>query len=284
MTCSTGKLQGCAGDLRSRRDADFEIMERMPITVTRKSSMKGRMGHFARSLGVIVLASALSACSFTNTDDYNACVTAWGLTGLGVGLLSSGTGSVIAGAAGGAGLAVALCDESPELPAQQRAGDHAAIDSMAARIEPEPMGDEDGDGVRDDRDKCPGTPSGVEVDYRGCAKPLTFDSRVLNFAFNSANLAPDAADVLEPVLKALAHYPNARFEVAGHTDSKGTNEYNQSLSERRAAAVVALLVAMGVDAERLESKGYGESEPVSSNETDNGRAKNRRVEIRLIDN
>jgi len=284
MTSFAGKLQTFAGNPSPWRNAGCEPMERMPINVKRKSSMKGRLGQIARSLGVMVLAGALSACSFTDTDEYNACVTAWGLTGLGVGLLSSGAGSVIAGAAGGAGLAVALCDESPQMPGQQKAADRAAIDSMAARIEPQPLGDEDGDGVRDDRDKCPGTRSGVEVDYRGCAKPLVFDSRVLNFAFDSAKLAPNAADVLEPVLKALARYPNARFEIAGHTDSKGTNAYNQSLSERRAAAVVAQLVAMGVDAERLESKGYGESEPASSNETDNGRAKNRRVEIRLIDN
>lgn len=230
-------------------------------------------------VAAIALVSTLGACTTTTTDNYNECAIAWGAMGLGVGLLSSGTGVVVAGAAGGAGLGYLICGEEPPKVKTPR----VVPVTVASAPEPEPIGDSDSDGVFDDRDECPGTPAGVEVDYKGCAKPLVFDSRVLQFEFNKANLPADAADILAPVLKALEAYPESKFEVAGHTDAVGSDAYNLELSTRRATAVQQKLIAMGVSAQRLTAVGYGEAMPISTNETESGRARNRRVEVRLMD-
>lgn len=99
------------------------------------------------------------------------------------------------------------------------------------------------------------------------------------FDFNKASLKPESDAILTRVAKLLAAQPALKLEVQGHTDSVGSDDYNQKLSEARAASVVAWLGAHGVAAGRLTSKGYGETRPVASNDNDDGRAKNRRVEI-----
>ncbi|QOW19981.1 OmpA family protein [Lysobacter ciconiae] len=118
--------------------------------------------------------------------------------------------------------------------------------------------------------------------------PVTIDLRGVNFEFDKSNLRPDAVSVLNEAAQILQRYPELRVEVAGHTDSKGSDAYNQALSERRASAVYDYLTSNGVDAGRLVGpNGYGESRPIAPNTnpdgSDNpaGRAENRRTELNV---
>ena len=115
------------------------------------------------------------------------------------------------------------------------------------------------------------------------AAALTRDCHValygVLFDFNKASLKPESDAVLTRVAKAMAAAPALKIEVQGHTDSVGSDDYNLKLSDARAASVMAWLSAHGVAAARLSAKGYGETRPVASNDSDDGRAKNRRVEI-----
>jgi len=110
---------------------------------------------------------------------------------------------------------------------------------------------------------------------------VTFKSDYL-FNVNSASLLPGAYDELDRVSKVLNQYPQTTIRISGHTDSTGSNELNQRLSERRAESVKTALMGMGVSPTRMTTIGYGESKPVASNETESGRQQNRRVEIRII--
>jgi OOP family OmpA-OmpF porin len=107
--------------------------------------------------------------------------------------------------------------------------------------------------------------------------------RGVNFAFDSDEIDPASAVVLDVVAETLSGRPEAAVRVEGHTDSMGSDTYNQTLSQRRAEAVRRYLVGQGVAAARLEARGYGESRPIAPNETAEGRALNRRVELSLID-
>jgi len=152
--------------------------------------------------------------------------------------------------------------------------------------------DEDNDGVADGADKCPGTPRGTEVGADGCPKPARLfvpdeagevKALVLEgvtFENNSAKLTPGSRDILDDVAESLVAWPDVHVEVGGHTDSRGEAAYNEQLSQKRADAVRAYLMAKGVDETRLTTKGYGETKPAGDNDTAAGRAKNRRVELK----
>ncbi|MBS3965029.1 MAG: OmpA family protein [Methylomonas sp.] len=132
--------------------------------------------------------------------------------------------------------------------------------------------DDDQDGVINPKDKCPDTPKGAIVDKDGCwayhGVLFDFDSDQIKAQFQP--LLKNAADVMR-------QNPGLTVEIQGHTDSYGTDAYNQNLSERRAAAVKNDLTKRGISAARMTTKGFGESQPVESNDTDAGRAYNRRV-------
>lgn len=142
--------------------------------------------------------------------------------------------------------------------------------------------DDDGDGVNNCDDKCPGSQAGQTIGPDGCPAPVTIDLKGVNFDFDKATLRPDAVSILSEAVQILQRYPDLKVEVAGHTDSVGTDAYNQGLSERRAKAVYDYLTSNGVDASRLQGPvGYGESRPIDTNETAEGRAKNRRTELNV---
>jgi len=137
------------------------------------------------------------------------------------------------------------------------------------------VADTDGDGVPDSRDKCPNTPRGVRVTSEGC---WILSGKDVLFDFNSARIKDTY--LLDEAAKILVREPQITGEVRGHTDSVGPEEYNMGLSVRRAEAVLEYFVTKGVARRRLRAKGFGESQPIASNDTDEGRARNRRVELK----
>ena len=139
--------------------------------------------------------------------------------------------------------------------------------------------DSDGDGVPDYKDKCPGTPPGARVDANGCEiiADLTIDLVNDEFEFDSARLKPDMEAALDDVAaRVAASKGDETLLVVGHTDSIGSEAYNMDLGQRRADATASYLVGQGVNP---STKSMGESQPVADNSTKAGRAKNRRVEI-----
>jgi outer membrane protein OmpA-like peptidoglycan-associated protein len=101
----------------------------------------------------------------------------------------------------------------------------------------------------------------------------------VNFDNDKATLRPDAVGILERAAIALKEWGDVKVEIGGHTDAVASDDYNQGLSERRANAVRDFLISRGIAADRLTAKGYGESQPIADNGTDEGRAQNRRVEL-----
>ena len=123
----------------------------------------------------------------------------------------------------------------------------------------------------------------AEVRREGEGIVAEFKERVL-FAFNKADLASQAQANLDKLNNVLKRYPDTNIEIIGHTDSKGTDAYNRSLSQRRAVSVSNYLKSNGISSSRLKTRGMGESDPVASNETEEGRASNRRVEFVITAN
>ena len=124
---------------------------------------------------------------------------------------------------------------------------------------------------------------GAKVERVGEGIQVTFDSGLL-FDFDSDRIRSDAAANLNELARSLNKFPNSDLLIVGHTDSKGEDAYNQSLSQRRANAASAYLQAQGVPANRLRTSGRGETEPVASNDSEAGMQQNRRVEIAIYAN
>ncbi len=142
--------------------------------------------------------------------------------------------------------------------------------------------DSDNDGVPNKIDQCPGTLPGMKVNSRGCVISQTVDISGVHFEFNKARLMLDSKTVLNNVAKALTNEPDVRIIIAGHTDSVGSDAYNKRLSQQRAQSVVDYLISKGIESTRLRAVGYGESKPIADNNTEEGRERNRRVELQVI--
>ncbi|MFJ4349193.1 OmpA family protein [Pseudomonas sp. NPDC089401] len=222
------------------------------------------------ALPLVLLTSVLTGCAGLQKTDWPKCAAVGGVGGAALGAIESsswaGWGALLGG-----GLAAGYCWAH---------GD----------------GDDDGDGVLNSRDKCPGTPHGVKVDATGCPlppPPVVEDVvvqkeeviviRDVHFEFNSSRLTATDKDRLNTVATRLKQEaPSARLSVTGHTDSVGSDAYNQKLSERRAHSVTDYLVESGVPrASFISVTGAGEAQPVADNATAEGRAMNRRTEIRI---
>ncbi len=139
--------------------------------------------------------------------------------------------------------------------------------------------DSDKDGVKDSQDHCAKTLPDVKVDKFGCE---IISLKGVKFETNSAKLVRSSLDILDEAASVLKQRGNVKVQVAGHTDSIGVASYNQELSTQRANTVKEYLKSQGVNADNLSAKGYGETEPVASNDNSAGRAENRRVELRLL--
>ena len=163
--------------------------------------------------------------------------------------------------------------------------DQAAFDAMIMDIfwgkKEVPCPDDDQDGVCNDEDKCPGTPTSVKVDEVGCPKMVKErESITLNIQFDTAKW--DVKNQYHLELKKVADFMNlytgTSADIEGHTDSQGSEKYNQELSQKRAESVRQYLIDnFGLSADRLKAVGYGESRPIADNATVEGRQVNRRV-------
>jgi OOP family OmpA-OmpF porin len=137
--------------------------------------------------------------------------------------------------------------------------------------------DSDADGVNDCADKCPATMAGSKVDFQGC--PVSLELKGVNFKVNSAELTVNAMRILDGVAASLMSYPEKdEIEVRGHTSSEGSDAHNMRLSQKRSQSVVNYLKIKGVR-NRLTARGFGESQPIADNVTEQGRSLNRRVEL-----
>jgi outer membrane protein OmpA-like peptidoglycan-associated protein len=149
--------------------------------------------------------------------------------------------------------------------------------------------DRDHDGIPDTLDACPDVAGPANPDPRKNGCPLAFvkDNQIqiteqINFRFGLADLDPVSDPILDAVLKVMqAHTEIPKIRVEGHTDNRGTSELNKRLSDARAAAVVSWLVKRGIDRSHLTSVGFGMDRPIDTNDTDAGRANNRRVEFHI---
>ena len=137
--------------------------------------------------------------------------------------------------------------------------------------------DRDGDGVYDYLDQCPGTPKDAKVNERGC-----WILGGILFATAKWNIKPEVYPALDEIAEVLQKNPTLRVEIQGHTDNIGNEAYNMKLSENRARAVMEYLVRKGIQPQQLSAAGYGFSRPIAYNDTPEGRAKNRRVELKPI--
>ena len=142
--------------------------------------------------------------------------------------------------------------------------------------------DTDKDGVLDHHDKCPNTRAGARTDVDGCEIKDIISLPGVNFATGRDVLLPGTEYLLQSAADTLNKHPELQIEVAGHSDNVGDANQNNGLSLRRAQTVRNYLIGYGVDQSRLTFKGYGEAHPIANNSTADGRATNRRVELRLV--
>ncbi len=155
-----------------------------------------------------------------------------------------------------------------------------------------PIPDDDGDGIMNANDACPDQAENYNKfkDKDGCPdeRPAEIEEfngviKGINFGSGKATIQSSSYKVLKRAIRVLNKYPELRIEVSGHTDAVGSHDSNVELSQRRADAVKQYLVAAGIDASRIETKGLGPDEPIADNDTKAGRGENRRIEFKLLD-
>lgn len=213
-------------------------------------------------LAIVLVASAVaSGCAEQEIKPAMVlCPLLGSLLGAGIvagGLNGDDAGPMAAGAAVGAAAGYFLCVDRAEKPAPAPAPRAAAPAPAPKPVAPPP----------------PPPPAAPEAG----TKIMSLEGA--NFDFDKATLRPDAHVKLDEAAQVMTEHGGISVNVEGHTDSVGSDAYNQGLSERRARAVVEYLVGKGIDSSRLSSVGYGESRPATTNDTDEGRAQNRRVDL-----
>lgn len=167
----------------------------------------------------------------------------------------------------------------------------ATVDSDGCTVD----GDNDNDGVLNSVDKCPTTPKGTKVDASGCkivaltqvveTETVVCPPKInlhINFKFDSSEIEEESKPRVNDFSEFLKCTPEYKANIIGHTDSTGSDAYNLKLSDRRANAVRDMIVKYGVPADKISTTAKGETEPVATNKTKEGRAQNRRIEAELI--
>jgi OOP family OmpA-OmpF porin len=162
-----------------------------------------------------------------------------------------------------------------ECPATPRG---AVVDERGCRV------DTDGDGVPDGLDKCPDTSQEAKADESGCSwiQKGEIVLPTIHFGVGSATLAPGSSPALNEVAETLKRNPDLKVEIGGHTDNEGPARLNRKISLERAEEVKRYLAARGVPRTRMVTKGYGEVHPIASNRHAEGRAQNRRIELKIL--
>lgn len=166
--------------------------------------------------------------------------------------------------------------------------DHDGIEDSKDRCSDTPIGvevdvegcafDRDQDGVKDYEDECPDTMPHAKIKANGCADFVAFN---LYYAPRVNEITPKSMSVLEKAVGFLKEHPEYKVKITGHTDSIGDDDYNMKLSTDRAADVLKLFNRKGISINRLKSTGMGETDPIESNDTDEGRQLNRRIDVKL---
>ena len=164
--------------------------------------------------------------------------------------------------------------------------DKCPLVAGVARYQGCPVPDTDKDGVNDEDDKCPNEPgpvsnAGCPVIQEAIVEKVNVAAKNIFFATGNAKLLPKSFPSLNNVVQILKDNPNYKIDISGHTDTTGTKERNMILSLDRAAAVKAYIAGKGIEESRITTAGFGPNQPVASNKTAAGRAKNRRVEMKL---
>jgi len=228
-------------------------------------------------LPILLLGSLLTGCATHSDGTAPLNQRTWPICSVIGGLVGGGLGAIESGAWAAGGAALGILTGGLICYAQD--------------------GDQDSDGVFDRRDRCPDTPADTPVEHHGCPRPQypggvtepVIESQVITlsdagdvlFATNQSDLTPAAKSQLDALMSRLQGADVASIKVIGHTDNVGTDAYNQALSERRANSVADYLLSQGVAPNKVSSEGKGESEPVADNDTSEGRAKNRRVDLHI---
>ena len=245
------------------------------------------MSKLYRIALVLLMGSLAAGCANQEIKPATVLCPLLGATlgaGIAAGVGGDSAGPEAAGAVLGAVAGYFICREKPvEAPAP-------APTPVAPAPAPKPVAvapkDSDGDGVIDPNDKCPGTPAGVKVNAEGCPEVGTtlMSLQGVNFDTDSAKLKAESTTILDQAAEVLNQQAAVSVRIEGHTDSRGSDAYNQVLSEKRAKSVMEYLVGKGISAARLTSAGFGESKPVVANDSAANMAKNRRVDLVVTNN
>ena len=214
----------------------------------------------------IALSLCLGACTFTTDEGYIRCLQGFNDTGSAILIPTGAAANVIGAGSVGAAAAIIVCDEEEvkEAPDVLLAEVPGGLSQPLEQRDPLLMTDT--------------APVSV-VAPPAPAVSFVFDSRTLQFDMDRAELRPGASVSLSPVVDFLNDYPEVSVLITGHTCWLGSNEHNLDLSQRRADAVADYLVSQGIDRDRLFVAAEGESQPIDSNLTEEGRRSNRRVEV-----
>lgn len=247
-------------------------------------------------MALVLLAASIAGCSTTSTkQSWWQCAIAGATVG-GAGGAMSDKEAATWGAVGGALIGSLICalsgNEEPKVTDYDRDG----VADTRDRCKNTPAGvpvdqygcpivvdkDADKDGVMDKRDRCLNTPPGVPVDEYGCPLPPERVLHDVTFKFNSSDLTDQAKTILDKEAAYLKKYPDTHYQLVGYTDSTGNATYNVWLSKQRADSVMNYLVRQGVKSQRLSTLGMGPKDPIADNATLEGRMKNRRVEVEMV--
>ncbi len=208
----------------------------------------------------LVIAGALSAMTLTTACATNPETGQQTITRGGKGALAGGAGGALLGALIGGNTGALI---------------GAGVGSIAGGAVGGYMDKQE----RELRQATAGT--GIEVERKGDEIQLTMPDKI-SFDFNSAIVKPEMRSQLQEVAKVMTSYPSTVIGVYGHTDNVGSAAVNQRLSEQRAQSVADSLLSFGVPQARMQTRGFGYNQPVASNDSEAGRAQNRRVEIRIV--